>query len=144
MLQTTTWIWKTVKANKFQNHKNLLQYMLIFFKYLHLFYFSAYWFIAVLRLAMYAVEFVKLLVIDLPLLFVFRDIVNHFGLEITVDLVRAVDLKVVVIPGRIRQFNSFVGCSEWSDILNSRLNQPRCGRRKFWSSCNDVHDFLSL
>ena len=43
-----------------------------------------------------------LLVIDLPLLFVFRDIVNHFGLEITVDLVRAVDLKVVVIPGRIK------------------------------------------
>ena len=61
---------------------------------------------------MHAVEFIKLLVIDLPLLFVFRDIVNHFGLEITVDLVRAVDLKVVVIPGRIRQFNSFVGCSE--------------------------------
>ena len=86
--------------------------MLIFFNFLHLFYFSAYWFIAVLRLGMYAVESIKLLVIELPVLFVFRDIVNHFGLGITVDLVKAVDLKVVEILGRITQFNSFAGCSE--------------------------------
>ena len=53
---------------------------------------------------MYAVEIIKLLVIDSLLLFVFRDIMNHFGLAITIHLLKVVDLKVVEILGRITQF----------------------------------------
>ena len=49
---------------------------------------------------MYAVEIIKLLVINSPPLFVFRDIMNHFGLGIAIHL-----LKVVVeILGWITQF----------------------------------------
>ncbi|CAH3117573.1 unnamed protein product [Porites lobata] len=53
---------------------------------------------------MYSVEIIKLPVIDSPVLFLFRYIVNRFGLEIAIDLVRAVDLESVEILGRIMQF----------------------------------------
>ena len=52
---------------------------------------------------MYVVGIHNLLVIDSTLL-VFRDIVNHVGLEITVELVRAVDHAFAEIPVRIPQF----------------------------------------
>lgn len=55
-------------------------------------------------LCMYSVEIIKLLVIDSPVLFLLRYIVNRFGLEIAIDLVRAVDLESVEILGRIMQF----------------------------------------
>ena len=45
-----------------------------------------------------------LLVIDSTLLVVFRDIVNHVRLGITIDLVRAVDHVFVEILGMILQF----------------------------------------
>ena len=45
----------------------------------------------------------NLLVIDSTLV-VFRDIVNHVGLGITIDLVTAVDHVFVEILGRIPQF----------------------------------------
>ena len=45
-----------------------------------------------------------LLVIDSTLPVVFRDIVNHVGLGITIDLVRAVDLVFVEILGMVPQF----------------------------------------
>ena len=45
-----------------------------------------------------------LLVIDSTLPVVFRDIVNHVGLGITIDLVRAVDHVFAEILGRIPQF----------------------------------------
>ena len=41
---------------------------------------------------------------DSPLLFVFMFIVNHFGLKIAIDLVRAVDLESVEILGWMMQF----------------------------------------
>ena len=41
---------------------------------------------------------------DSPLLFVFSYIVNHFGLAIAIDLVRAVDFESVEILGKIMQF----------------------------------------
>ena len=50
-----------------------------------------------------------LLVIDSTLPVVFRDIVNHVGLGITIDLVRAVDHVFVEILGMITQFL----CSMW-------------------------------
>ena len=50
---------------------------------------------------MYAVEIIKLLVINSPPLFVFRDIMNHFGLGIAIHLLKVVDLKVVEILGWI-------------------------------------------
>ena len=53
---------------------------------------------------MYAVEIIKLLVINSPPLFVFRDIMNHFGLGIAIHLLKVVDLKVVEILGCITQF----------------------------------------
>ena len=53
---------------------------------------------------MYVVGIHNLLVIDSTLLVVFRDIVNHVGLGITVELVRAVDHAFVEIPVRIPQF----------------------------------------
>ena len=46
----------------------------------------------------------NLLVIDSTLLVVFRDIVNHVRLGITIDLVRAVDHVFVEILGMIPQF----------------------------------------
>ena len=46
----------------------------------------------------------NLLVIDSTLLVVFRDIVNHVGLGITIDRVTAVDHVFVEILGRIPQF----------------------------------------
>ena len=55
-------------------------------------------------LPMYAVEIIKLLVINSLLLFVLRDIMNHFGLGITIHRLKVVDLKVVEILGRITQF----------------------------------------
>ena len=45
-----------------------------------------------------------LLVIDSTLPVVFRDIVNHVGLGITIDLVRAVDHVFVEILGMFPQF----------------------------------------
>ena len=45
-----------------------------------------------------------LLVIDSTLPVVFRDIVNHVGLGITIDLVRAVDHVFVEILGMVPQF----------------------------------------
>ena len=53
-------------------------------------------------------EIIKLLVIDSSLLFLFRYMVNHFGLEIANDFVRAVDLEFVEILGRITQFCCWV------------------------------------
>ena len=53
---------------------------------------------------MYAVEIIKLLVINSPPLFVFRDIMNHFVLGIAIHLLKVVDLKVVEILGWITQF----------------------------------------
>ena len=46
----------------------------------------------------------NLLVIDSTLPVVFRDIGNHVGLGITIDLVRAVDHVFVEILGMIPQF----------------------------------------
>ena len=46
----------------------------------------------------------NLLVIDLTLLVVLRDIVNHVGLGIPIDLARAVDHAFAEILGRIPQF----------------------------------------
>ena len=46
----------------------------------------------------------NLLVIDSTLPVVFRDIVNHVGLGITIDLVRAVDHVFVEILGMFPQF----------------------------------------
>ena len=45
-----------------------------------------------------------LLVIDSTLPVVFRDIVNHVGLGITIDLVRPVDHVFVEILGMVPQF----------------------------------------
>ena len=45
-----------------------------------------------------------LLVIDSTLPVVLRDIVNHVGLGITIDLVRAVDHVFVEILGMVPQF----------------------------------------
>ena len=45
-----------------------------------------------------------LLVIDSTLPVVFRDIMNHVGLGITIDLVRAVDHVFVEILGMVPQF----------------------------------------
>ena len=46
----------------------------------------------------------NLLVIDSTLLVVLRDIVNHVGIGIPIDLVRAVDHAFAEILGRIPQF----------------------------------------
>ena len=53
---------------------------------------------------MYVVGIHNLLVVDSTLLVVFRDIVNHVGLGITIELVRAVDHAFAEIPVRILQF----------------------------------------
>ena len=53
---------------------------------------------------MYVLEIHNLLVIDSTVLVVFTDIVNHVGLGITIELVRAVDHAFAEIPVRILLF----------------------------------------